>query len=63
MMNDQRDAHLPEDVKRVHDLYRVETRGYYDSSFDREFQERLQSIPLLKELAEKIANKPFHEDH
>ncbi len=53
---------LPEDVKRVCELYQVETENYYDSSFDREFEERLKEIPLLKELAEQLENSQ-NESH
>ena len=50
-----RPDHLPEDVKRVCDLYDVKIDTYYDSSFDREFEERLKEVPLLKEVADYLA--------
>ena len=50
--------HLPEDVKRVCDLYDVKVENYYDSSFDREFEERLKTVPLLKEIDEYLAKGP-----
>ena len=50
--------HLPEDVKRVCDLYDVKVENYYDSSFDREFEERLKTVPLLKEIDEYLAKDP-----
>ena len=54
-------THLPEDVKRVCDLYDVKVEGYYDSSFDREFEERLKDVPLLKEAADFLEKAPVHQ--
>ena len=53
--------HLPVDVKRVCDLYDVKVEGYYDSSFDREFEERLKDVPLLKEVADFLEKAPVHQ--
>ena len=48
---------IPEDVRVVREVYKVEKTDYYNASQDREYELLLQSKPFVKEIHEEFLRK------
>lgn len=48
---------IPEDVRVVRELYKVEKTDYYNASLDKEYELLLQSKPFVKEVHEEFLRK------
>ena len=48
---------IPEDVRVVREVYKVEKTGYYNASQDREYELLLQTKPFVKEIHEEFLRK------